>query len=264
MKSLMPLTATAPSKAFFDGAEPWRILALPFGGPIPSPKSPRGVDLDGQYFSENTDIYGHYAALKAAPDRLVDWHHSLKPEGGRGGDPMGVMNGVTLGKAVLDRTPDEAGYWVDFWARAGERRMDLVRQLVERGTQLFASAQPTSTADTAVSKATGEILRYPFLLLTITTAPQNTLAVVRPKALLAGLDSAEEAVSPALKALLTELDALGAELPQSHLSDGAGREADVKAGGVFTALQEAQAQLGEWESLRDLLRSSQAETSTDA
>lgn len=236
MKSLMPLTTQAPPKAFFDGTEPWRILAIPFGGPIPSPKSPRGVDLDGQWFSENTDIVGHYAVLKAERERLVDWHHSLKPEGGRGGDPMGVMNGVALGKAVLDPEPDESGWWVDFWAKAGERRLGLVRQLVERGTQLFASAQPTSVDDTAVSKATGEILRYPFLLLTITTTPQNTLAVVRPKAVLD--DAIEQGISipDGYRALMADLPDFRSELPQSFPVGG---DVAAKADGLFTAHQEA-------------------------
>lgn len=237
MKALMPLHTQAPPKAFFDGREPWPICAIPFGGPLPSPNAPRGVDLDGQFFSENTDLVGPYAALKASRDRLVDWHHSLRPEGGRGGDPLGVMNGVVLGKAVLREEPEESGWWVDFWAKAGERRLELVQRLVERGTQLFASAQPTASADTAVNKATGEILRYPFLFLTITTSPQNTFAVVRPKAMLD--DAIEQGIDVAapICELVSSLDAIRSDLPQTFPSPGG--DAAAMAVGLSKASQEA-------------------------
>lgn len=236
-KALMPVQAKAQTddeaEAWLSGKTARRMLAIPFGGPIPSPKSPRGVDLDGQWFSERTDLVGEYAALKATRDRLVDWHHSYAPIGGRGGDPAPTtvnMNGVAVGKAVLDERPDEDGLWADFWLDAGQKRLSLVRRLVERGAQLFASAQPVAPGK--ADPLTGEITYYPVLYMTVTTSPQNTLAVVTPKALLAELDSAELAVSPAIRDLLTELDALGAELPQRFRSDGG--VAAVKAGGVST------------------------------
>lgn len=258
-KSLMPVLAKAQTsdeaEAWLAGQTPRRMLAIPFGGPIPSPKSPRGVDLDGQWFSERTDLVGDYVALKATRDRLVDWHHSYAPIGGRGGDPAPTrvnMNGVAVGKAVLDEQPDDEGLWADFWLDAGQRRLSLVRRLVEKGAQLFASAQPVAPGK--ADPATGEITYYPLLYMTVTTSPQNTLAVVTPKALLAELDSAELSVSPAMRGLLAELDALGAELPQSFRSGG---DAAVKAGGVLSGLTALENALGTWESMRDDLRAGQ-------
>lgn len=225
MKSLMPLhTEPVDAKAFLEGKQPWSMLAIPFGGPIPSPKSPRGVDLDGQWFSERTDIYGGYAALKATRERVVDWHHSLQPVNGRGGDPMRLMNGVVLGKAVLRDEADESGWWADFWVTAGEKKRQLLDRLVERATNLYASAQPVVSGK--ADPETGEILEYPMWAVTITTAPQNHLAIVTPKALLDGADSYE--LSPGLRSLLTEFSALGAELPVSLPSGG---DVAVKAGG---------------------------------
>lgn len=255
-KALMPVRSKAllPDEldAFMDGKVPWRILAIPFGGPIPSRVAPKGADLDGQWFSERTDIYAGYSALRTSNERIVDWHHSLYPAQSRdGGDPRKLMNGVALGKAMLDPEPDEEGHWVDFWAAKGQERLSLVKRLIERGVQLFGSAHPIVAGK--ADRETGEILTFPYILQTITTHPQNTLSVVRPKAALHALDSAEISVSPALRTLLTELDDLGAELPRSFPSGG---DVAVKADGVLSALGAANDALGDWEVLRDRLRSS--------
>ena len=49
MKTLQPVKAAPIDDDAF------RLLAFPFTGPIPRPGT-RGVDLDGEYFSERTDI----------------------------------------------------------------------------------------------------------------------------------------------------------------------------------------------------------------
>lgn len=257
-KALMPVQAKTldPEEidAFFAGKLSWPLLALPFGGPIPSQKAPRGVDLDGQWFSERTDYIGGHAALKATRERLVDWHHSYKPSGPQ--ERSRVMQGVVLAKAVLRDEPDEDGLWADLWARYGEARLSKVKALVQRGVQLFGSGQPTHPLDTSVDPETGEITRFPLLIETLTTSPQNTYAVVRPKALLDDLDIAEIAVSGELRDLLTELDHLGTDLPRTFPSRGG--DAAAKARGVLSpagkrALDDA---LASWESLPDELRPS--------
>ena len=255
-KALMPVHAKAMLSdeidAFFAGETSWPILAVPFGGPIPRPRAPRGADLDGQWFSERTDLFGGYAALKATMERPVDWHHSYAPLGDH--PSSRVMAGVVLGKAVLRDEPDDDGLWADLWARYGEARLAKVKALVQRGVQLFGSAHPTHPLDTAVVPATGEITRYPVTMVTITTSPQNTYAVVRPKAVLDDFDTAQIAVSGELRDLFTELDALGADLPLT--SSGRSGDAAAKARGVLSpagrrALDNA---LASWESLGDDLR----------
>ena len=174
----VPLKATAIDDTAF------RLPALPFGGPIPLPGAPRGADLDGQWFSERTDI-------KAAwlPYRAVDWHH--------GGDR--TMARTVIGKAILDAEPDDEGHWVTVWLERGQRRLALIRQLAERGAQIFGSSE--SIAGTGQLKALdgtvvpwkaglpGEIVTWPYWRQTLSTSPQNTHSIIRPlKAALADLE----------------------------------------------------------------------------
>src|SRR5512143_1223700 len=49
-KSLVAMKATPLDDDAF------RLLAFPFGGPLPSDVFPRGVDLDRETFTERTDI----------------------------------------------------------------------------------------------------------------------------------------------------------------------------------------------------------------
>src|SRR5688500_3866755 len=111
MKSLIPIKAKPLDDdelgAWFDGRVSRRFLAIPWGGPIPSQKSSLGVDLDGEWFSERTDIYGKFPILKRERERPVDFHHGL--------DPTGMMGSTIIGKSILDPDPDEDGWWVDVW-----------------------------------------------------------------------------------------------------------------------------------------------------
>ncbi len=181
MKALLPL------KAHPIDDDAFRLLAIPFGGPIPSPHSERGVDLDGEWFSERTDIKADWL-----PFRIVDWHH--------GNDPTGVMGRTVLGKAVLDREPDEEGHWVTVWLKNGERRLDLVRRLAEQGAQLYGSSE--SVPGMTRKAETGEVLVWPYMRQTLSTSPQNTYSVLRP-----------------LKATLDELRAEGGDATDRFYTD---------------------------------------------
>jgi len=149
-------------KATILDDDAFRLLAIPFGGPIPSPRSPRGVDLDGEWFDEDTDIEPQ--RLKARP---VDWHHGMDT----------TVKAATIGKAV-DPEMDEDGWWVTVWLDHGARRMGLIKKLAEAGATLFGSSQ----ADPAgVAKAkTGHIDRWPYVAQALSTSPQNTYSVLRP------------------------------------------------------------------------------------
>lgn len=211
-KALLPIKAKPLDEdeetAFWAGKLPRRLLAIPFGGPIPSPKSKLGVDLDGEFFSENTDIYGPYPELRTDRTRMVDWHHSYQPPGPQHGDPTGMMRGHTVGKSILDPDPDEDGWWVDFWLEAGNKRVALIQRLAERGAQLYGSSQPVKGA-VRVSPD-GEITQWPFLFETLSTSPQNTFSVIRAKALLDGAN--EYGIADGLKALYADLAALSSDL----------------------------------------------------
>lgn len=173
-----------PVKATLIDDDAFRLLAFPFSGPIPSPRNARGVDLDGEWFDERTDIKPGW--LKA---RAVDWHH--------GKDPLGVMNPpayghlrtqapetgrVTIGKAV-DPVMDQDGWWVTIWLDEGERRVALIRQLAEqgagRGVGLYGSTESIAGMTRRNAK-TGHIEAWPYWRQTLSTSPQNTHSVLAP------------------------------------------------------------------------------------
>ena len=143
----------------------FRLRAIPFTGPIPSPMWPGGVDLDGETFTHRTDIKPNW--WKARP---VDWHH--------GNDPTGVMGRTVIGKAV-DLREEEDGHWVTVWLDAGKERIRLIRALAEKGAQIFGSSEPVQSL-VKINKATGHIDVWPYLRQTLSTSPQNTHSVLAP------------------------------------------------------------------------------------
>lgn len=178
-----PVHELPPVKATLLDDDAFRLLAFPFSGPIPSPRNARGVDLDGEFFDELTDIKPGW--LKA---RAVDWHH--------GKDPLGVMNPasyghlraqapeagrVTIGKAV-DPVMEQDGWWVTIWLDEGERRVALIRQLAEqaagRGIGLYGSTE--SVAGMTRRAKSGHIEAWPYWRQTLSTSPQNTHSVLAP------------------------------------------------------------------------------------
>ena len=141
----------------------FRLLAFPFSGPLPSPRWPGGVDLDGETFTPRTDIKASWLT-----ERPVDWHH--------GGDD-GRMGRTVVGKAV-DPITEEDGIWVDVWLKHGERRLALIKELAARGGQIFGSSEPLQSG-VKVNKATGEIEVWPYLRQTLSTSPQNTHSILQ-------------------------------------------------------------------------------------
>lgn len=224
-KALMPLRAKALDAdelaAWWDGRIGRPLLAIPFGGPIPSPRSAKGVDLDGEWFDEATDIYGPHRALRETRERLVDFHHSAQPPGPRYGDDTGMMRGAILGKSILHPDPDEDGWWVDLWFSRGQERVALVKRLAERGAQLFGSSQPIGKT---ARMDDGRITLWPFWMETISTTPQNTYSTFGPKA---ALDEAERAgiLLPEGLRTLGDSDSLAATLRRtSDVGSSAGAE----------------------------------------
>lgn len=151
-------------KATLLDDDAFRLLAIPFGGPIPNPKSPIGVDLDGEWFDADTDIRVKGSLPKSVP---VDWHHGMDT----------TIKGEVIGKAV-DPEMDEEGWWVTVWLDHGNRRLALIKELAERGATLFGSSQ-ASGPDVRKAK-TGHIEVWPYIAQALSTSPQNTLSVARP------------------------------------------------------------------------------------
>lgn len=213
------------------GRRPRRILVLPHGGPIPKADAPLGVDIDGEWFSERTDIFDGHKALLETRQRVVDWHHDQ--------DPTGTMKGAILGSVILDDHDESVsvdeelrtGRWGDLWANAGEKRLALVAQLEARGARIFGSSEA------AYKKAspTGEILTWPIIREAMSTSPQNTYAVMPPLKAVLTHPLISEVPAGALKALLFGLDNLASDLRATSL----GGEPAAKAGRVLSAANEA-------------------------
>lgn len=205
-----------PIKATVLDDDHFRLLAIPFGGPI------GGRDLDGQFFSERTNIHP-----TLVPARVVDWHH--------GKDPL--MGRSVLGKAVLDAEPEDDGWWVDVWLSHGEKRVALIKRLAEKAP-IFGSSE----ALWVKASSDGEILDWPYWRQTLSTSPQNTQSIVRPamKAALDDFDTAGIPVDDRLRAFIGDLDALGVDLRSTSLvGENAAKAGRVLAGRNEARLREA-------------------------
>jgi hypothetical protein len=218
MKTLLPMKA----EPIDDDA--FRLLAFPFTGPIPKAGT-RGVDLDGEYFSERTDIKADWL-----PFRPTDWHH--------GADPTGKMGRSVLGKAIdLGRfegksdEPDEDGWWVTVWLAQGEKRVDLIRRLAARGAAIYGSSE--SIPGMTRKAESGEIMVWPYWRQTLSTSPQNTHSIIRP--LKATLDEIADAGQAPSAAFWSDMEnALRSLAPSLRLPSVTGA-VEAKAGRVFSA-----------------------------
>lgn len=172
------------------------ILAIPYGGPIAKSGAPLGVDLQGEWFSPKTDIKADWFA-----ERPALWHH--------GKDPL--IGDTLIGKAVNLHEEDD-GWWVDFWWKQGEKRVELIRQLGKKGAHIYGSSSTVPSLAKA-DRATGEIVVWPYIEQTLSTSPVNTYSYPRPmKAVLDDFEANDIEMHAALKALLPALDDLVSDL----------------------------------------------------
>lgn len=252
-------------KATLLDDDSFKLLAIPFSGPIPLPTAPRGADMDGEWFDETTDIKAGW--LKS---RDVDFHH--------GKDDLGLMNPKgydqyeqppatgreVIGRAV-DPEMDEEGWWVKVWLDRGARRLGLIKRLAERGGQLFGSSESVGPLIKRNAKS-GHIDVWPYWRQTLSTSPQNTHSVIR--SLKAALEPAGgdvyASVTPAFWADISEQLDLIADLRRTSLGgDGAAKAegdsaddgyADVlrhmveRADAILTADRQEGAPMGDYRS----------------
>jgi cation transport regulator ChaB len=188
-RNCMDATSTTTEvKAQMVGNDHFRVLAIPFGGPL------GGRDLDGEFFTKRTDIKPDWFA-----ERPVLWHHGQ--DSLMGDETIGKADGLTL---------DEDGWWVDVWVKHGDRRADLFRRVAEKAP-IYGSSGTVSYLKKA--SHSGEILVWPYIEQTLTTSPQNNFSVVKPaKAVLDDFESADIRLDAAVKAFLEDIE-------QAHRSD---------------------------------------------
>jgi len=191
--------------AWYEGRTSRRLLVIPFGGPLVKANAPRGVDLDGEWFSERTNLFGPYRALRDSRERLVDFMHGQSK----------ALKRTIVGKAELDDDFEDEGLWARVWLKAQQARLALFERL---GGKLYGSSEAIyKKAD----PETGEILEWPYWRQTLAPTPQNPWSVLKPyKATVDEAESAGIELASPLKAWLADLDALGADLPQTFPQGG--------------------------------------------
>jgi hypothetical protein len=230
-KALLPMKAEPLRDSeiadWLAGKRPRRLLALPFGGPFSAktfgyPEDGKGRDLDGELFDVDTDIKPSWFT-----ERPIDWHHSK--------DPTGVMNGVLLGKAT-DLSMESDGWWVSTWMQAGERRLKLVGDLIERGAPLRGSSW--AYPNLIKRGKAGHIDVWPYFVQTLSTSPQNDRSdFASSKAALDLFDLSGITLDDRIRDLLGSLD----ELQSGTASELTGGDA-AKAGRVISSSNEARLQ----------------------
>ena len=166
----------------------WRVLAIPFGGPL------KGRDLDGEYFSPGTDI---------KPDwfdrRPLVWHHNLDK----------AMPDPVLGTADdLEQAKD--GWWTTVWLNRSNQYWAAVNSLLSQGKIYGSSGSLPNFVRT--DRKTGEILVWPYIEQTLTPTPSNPYSVVVAAKAVDHFSEADIDLSPAVRGLLTDLDSLTADL----------------------------------------------------
>src|SRR5438105_3747405 len=216
-----------------------RVLVIPFSGPLPGCKA--GLDLDGEYFDAESDLYGPFPGLRASRWRAMDWHHD---DAGVPA-PLARMKGSIIGEVELDGEPEDDGLWADWWIKQGRARKDLIA--ARRVALLEQMGQPLYGSSQAVFKQKaddGHIEVWPIYRHTATTSPQNTHAVIPAlKGLLDDL-TPDDLTSGAMTALLVGLSELVPDLSVTFSSEaadpfpGESGEPEAKAGRVLAKSKE--------------------------
>jgi hypothetical protein len=171
----------------------WRVLAIPFGGPLKG-----GKDLDGEFFSEQTDI---------KPDwfdkRPVLFHHAQDE----------TVKDETLGTED-DLEQEKDGWWATVWLDRANEYWERVNKLLAAG-KMYGSSGALGHLVRKDHKS-GEILVWPHIEQTLTPTPANPFSRVVPVKALDHFSTAGIAVDAQKRALLTDEDAsdLGHDLPQ--------------------------------------------------
>lgn len=228
-KAAMPLEwgdlEGAKLRQWLAGDRPRPLLAIPFGGPIPSADG-LGRDFDGEAFHQKTDVW---PAL--FDERPILWHH--------GKDPTGQTTHAVWGKATNLRLEDD-GWWVDAWLKAGDAKRGLLDKLVEQGAKLYGSTAPLKGGPPFYVKGkAGLIDSWAYAEQTLSTSPQNHRSEFGPmKAVLADFGLADINVQEPLRAVLFALDNLGTDLVATSEKG----ESPAKAGRVLSTVNDAELQ----------------------
>lgn len=129
-------------------------LAAPFGGIF------NGKDLDGEYFSPKTDF-------------VLSWFDEIPLLFSHGKDKDVELEVVGRVKA---RELTDTGAWAKAQLDRQSKYFDAISQMVDKGQLFFSSGAMAHLVKT--DKKSGEVLRWPWVELSLTPTPINLLATV--------------------------------------------------------------------------------------
>jgi hypothetical protein len=173
------------------GTAKWRVLAIPFGGPLRG-----GKDLDGEYFSPRTDPKPSWFK-----ERPALFHHGQDQM--IGDEDVGIEGEITK---------EKDGWWADLWLDRSNRYFTMLDALMRAGKMFGSSGSMSHLVRKA---ADGEILVWPHVEQTLTLTPANVFSRITASKALDHFTSAGIALDPSMRDVLTEVPSdLGADLPQ--------------------------------------------------
>jgi hypothetical protein len=196
------------------GTAKWRVLAIPFGGPLKG-----GKDLDGEFFSPRTDIKPHWFK-----ERPVIFHHGQDAE--LGDKDVGVQD-----ELVQERD----GWWGRIWLDRQSQYFARLNSLIAAGKMYGSSG---SMPHLVKINTDGEILNWPHVEQTLTLTPANVFARVTASKALDHFTSAGIELDPAIRGILSDLDTLTTDL-ESDLSKDGGDPAMARLSSTLDQLDEA-------------------------
>ena len=133
-------------------------LAMPFFGPVKA-EDGIGRDLEGEYFSPRTDF-----ALDMFAVRPLLYHHGLDA----------AVQAELVGR-VADHKAIDRGVWARAQLARRSEWYEAIRGLIEEEALGFSSGTLSYLA--LVDGKSGEILRWPWIELSLTPTPANPYAV---------------------------------------------------------------------------------------
>jgi hypothetical protein len=179
----------------------YRVLSIPFGGPL------KGRDLDGQYFSDRTDVKPHWF-----PQRPVIWHHGLDRT-----MPVDPLVGQSEGM-----TKAREGWWSDLWLDKQHAYFAEIDKMIQ-SNRLYGSSG--SLNHLVKASASGEILVWPHVEQTLSPVPRNPYSIVRATKALSDFEAA--GIRSDMLDLLQHLEEMGSDLRlvTSETGDGVAAKA---------------------------------------
>jgi len=187
---------TEPIKAEQLGTAKWRVLAIPFGGPLAG-----GKDADFEFFSPRTD-----PKPKWFKEHPVLFHHGQDES--IGDEDVGIEDELTK--------PEKDGWWANLWLDRQTRYFAQLNAMIAAGKMFGSSGSMAHLV--RKDQKTGEILVWPHVEQTLTLTPANIFARVTASKALDDFTTAGIELDPSMRDLLStepnSVSDLEPDLPQ--------------------------------------------------